>query len=288
MTVSGKAENTHSDCPILKAQGLCKSFGGVWALRHADLCIGKGEVIALLGDNGAGKSTLVNLLSGVWRRDGGSLCVAGQTVDRAGYNVQIAKSLGMETVYQDRALCEGQTLWRNLFIGRHIKNRFGLIDVAKERAITHEMLGDWFGLTGAGLDPDALVRVLSGGERQALAIGRAMYFGARLVILDEPTTGLSLKEVNLVMQFIDRLRHEGRSALVVSHHVHQAYAVADRFVFMHQGRTVGSLHRDETSPDDLSARLLRLAEGHESENDLHEAGAPLRDSANRSQEGQSS
>ena len=247
-------------CPLLAARGLQKSFGAVQALRHADLDIAHGEVVALLGDNGAGKSTLVRVLSGVWKRDSGSLCFAGQTVDARGYTVSTARSLGMETVYQDRALCEGQTLWRNVFVGRHLRNRFGLIDVAREKAATREMLGEWLGLTGAGLDPDATVRVLSGGERQALAIGRAMYFGARLVILDEPTTGLSLKEVNLVMAFIERLRSEGRSALVVSHHVHQAFAVADRFVFMNRGRTVGELRKAETSPDDLARHLLDLSE----------------------------
>ena len=112
-----------------------------------------------------------------------------------------------------------------------------------------------------GLDPDADVRVLSGGERQALAIGRAMYFGARLVILDEPTTALSLKEVKRVLEFIQALRDKGRSVLLVSHHVHQAYDVADRFLFMDKGRTVGEVRREGTSPADLTERLLSLAEG---------------------------
>ena len=122
-------------------------------------------------------------------------------------------------------------------------------------------LGEWLGLGGAGLDPDADVRVLSGGERQALAIGRAMYFGARLVILDEPTTALSLKEVKRVLEFIQALRDKGRSVLLVSHHVHQAYDVADRFLFMDKGRTVGEVRRGGTSPADLTERLLSLAEG---------------------------
>lgn len=110
--------------------------------------------------------------------------------------------MGIETVHQDRCLCEGQSLWRNMFVGRHVRTRWGFIDIAAEREATRVMLGEWLGLGGAGLDPDADVRVLSGGERQALAIGRAMYFGARLVILDEPTTALSLKEVKRVLEFI--------------------------------------------------------------------------------------
>ena len=112
-----------------------------------------------------------------------------------------------------------------------------------------------------GVARDADVRVLSGGERQALAIGRAMYFGARLVILDEPTTALSLKEVKRVLEFIQALRDKGRSVLLVSHHVHQAYDVADRFLFMDKGRTVGEVRRGGTSPADLTERLLSLAEG---------------------------
>lgn len=247
--------------PLLTLRGVRKTFGAVEALRHADLTVAEGQVVALLGDNGAGKSTLVRVLSGVWRRDGGEMRFAGKFVDAASYSVRAARRLGIETVHQDRALCEGQALWRNLFVGRHLRNAFGFIDVRREREIARHILGEWIGLTGAGIDPDAPVRVLSGGERQALAIGRAMYFGARLVILDEPTTGLSLKEVNRVMAFIERLRSEGRSVLLVSHHVQQACDVADRFVLMDRGRTVADLERNGVTPDSLARRLLELAEG---------------------------
>ena len=246
---------------LLSVRGLRKAFGAVAALRHADLDIREGEVVALLGDNGAGKSTLVRLLSGAGRADGGTFSFAGEAVDTARYSVRKARERGIETVHQDRCLCEGQSLWRNLFVGRHLRTRLGFIDIRAEREATRVLLEEWLGLAGAGLDPDAEVRVLSGGERQALAIGRAMYFGARLVILDEPTTALSLKEVNRVLAFIRTLREQGRSVLLVSHHVHQAYEAADRFVFMDKGRTVGEIGRAETSPADLTMRLLALAEG---------------------------
>lgn len=242
---------------LLWVRGLCKSFGAVVALRHADLCIDEGEVVALLGDNGAGKSTLVRLLSGAWRPDAGTLWFDGE---EARLTVRTARELGIETVHQDRALCEGQSLWRNVFVGRHLRTSWGLIDVRREREETGRILQEWLGLTGSGLDPDAPVRVLSGGERQALAIGRAMYFGARLVILDEPTTALSLSEVERVLDFIRRLRADGRSVLLVSHHVHQAFAVADRFVMMDKGRTVGEIARADTDPEDLTRRLMALAE----------------------------
>lgn len=246
---------------LLQVQGLRKSFGAVHALRHADMHIAQGEVVALLGDNGAGKSTFVSLLSGSHRPDGGTLHFDGKEVPLKRHSVAKARKLGIETVYQDRCLCEGQSLWRNMFVGRHITNRFGFIDIAAEREATRIMLQEWFGLSGTGIDPDADVKILSGGERQSLAIGRAMYFGAKLVILDEPTTALSLKEVHRVQEFICTLREKGRSVLLVSHHVHQAYDVADRFIFMDKGCTVDSIHRNDSSPADLTKRLLALAEG---------------------------
>ena len=247
--------------PLLELRGVHKAFGAVEALRHADLRIERAEVTALLGDNGAGKSTLVRLLSGVWQRDGGAMHFDGRDIAVHGYTVRRAQRMGIETVHQDRALCEGQALWRNFFVGRHLRSRWGLIDVRRERELTRHILGEWLGLTGAGIDPDAPVRVLSGGERQALAIGRAMYFGARLVILDEPTTGLSLKEVKRVMGFIEKVRTEGRSVLLISHHVHQVCDVADSVVFMDRGRTVGRIGKADFSPEILTRRLLELAEG---------------------------
>ena len=223
---------------LLSVRGIRKSFGAVAALRHADLDMAEGEVVALLGDNGAGKSTFVRLLSGAGRPDGGTFRFGGNPVDLAKYSVRKARDMGIETVHQDRCLCEGQSLWRNMFVGRHVRTRWGFIDIAAEREATRVMLGEWLGLGG-----------------------RAMYFGARLVILDEPTTALSLKEVKRVLEFIQALRDKGRSVLLVSHHVHQAYDVADRFLFMDKGRTVGEVRREGTSPADLTERLLSLAEG---------------------------
>ena len=245
---------------LLSVKGLSKSFQAVAALQHADLEIHTGEIVALLGDNGAGKSTLVQLLSGALQPSSGSCLFNGVPIDFSRFSVSEARRIGIETVHQDRCLCEGQSLWRNVFVGRHCRTGWGFIDVDRERHITRSILGDWLGLRGAGLDPDADVRVLSGGERQALAIGRAMYFGARLVILDEPTTALSIKEVNRVLAFIERLKADGHSVLLVLHQINQAYAVSDRFVFMDRGRTVGTISRAETSPMGLTEHLLALAE----------------------------
>ncbi len=245
---------------LLHVQGIKKSFGAVHALRHADLQIAKGEVVALLGDNGAGKSTFVQILSGALAADTGSFSFEDTLIHPKKYNVRFARNLGIETVHQDRCLCERQSLWRNLFVDRHIRNKWGFIDIKAEQEATRTLLMQWLGLGNDHLDPNAPVRVLSGGERQALAMARAMYFNAKLVILDEPTTALSLKESEKVLQFIITLRNQGRSVLLISHHVQQAYAVADRFVFMHKGRTVGTMQKDATNPTALSEYLLKLTE----------------------------
>ena len=133
---------------LLSVRGIRKSFGAVAALRHADLDMAEGEVVALLGDNGAGKSTFVRLLSGAGRPDGGTFRFGGNPVDLAKYSVRKARDMGIETVHQDRCLCEGQSLWRNMFVGRHVRTRWGFIDIAAEREATRVMLGEWLGLGG--------------------------------------------------------------------------------------------------------------------------------------------
>ncbi len=263
---------------LLEVCGLRKSYGAVEALRSADFSIESGEVVALLGDNGAGKSTLVHILSGATTANAGKMYVHGTEVDLTRYNVREARRLGIETVHQDKCLCEGQSLWRNLFVDRHLRTRWGFIDKKAERAITMQLLEQWLGLQGVGLDPDALVRGLSGGERQALALGRAMYFGASLVILDEPTTALSLKETKRALNFIETIRERGHSAFIISHHMQQAYSVADRFIFMQKGTTVSQVKKSQTTPAELQQYLLELAE----ENNLYSQPFTEKNSTNTS------
>ena len=245
---------------LLSVRGIRKSFGAVAALRHADLDMAEGEVVALLGDNGAGKSTFVRLLSGAGRPDGGTFRFGGNPVDLAKYSVRKARDMGIETVHQDRCLCEGQSLWRNMFVGRHVRTRWGFIDIAAEREATRVMLGEWLGLGGAGLDPDADVRVLSGGERQALAIGRAMYFGARLVILDEPTTAL---DVTVQAQILDLLREMqdrvGASIIMITHDLGVVAEVSDKVAVMYAGRKVeeGSVEQILFNPQHPYTKALK-------------------------------
>ena len=240
---------------IIKATSLQKSFGAVRALQDVNLSIAGGEVVALVGDNGAGKSTIIKILSGVLRPDSGSLQINGKEINFKDFSVRKARSHGVETVYQERSLGEKQPLWRNVFVGRHLHNSLGFIRVAAERDLTLSILQKSIGLRGVGVSSDALVGTLSGGERQGLAISRAMHFKAKLTILDEPTTALAVKEVGKVLNFIRSIPENGNSALFISHNLHHAYEVADRFVFVDRGTIIHQCLRDEVSIADIFSIL---------------------------------
>ncbi|MGY3853091.1 ATP-binding cassette domain-containing protein [Aeromonas aquatilis] len=239
----------------LELHGLNKWFGPVQALRDIHFQQRAGEVVALLGDNGAGKSTLIRVIAGAEPFGSGTLTVAGQTVAGDSYDVPTARRLGIETVYQSGALGEQQSVWRNLFLGRHLRNRWGFIDRQEERRRAAELLRVLH-FRGIGANVDAPVSLLSGGERQGLAIGRAMLFDARLVILDEPTTALSLGEVEKVLSFIEQLRAQGRACLLITHNMADAYRVADRFVVMDRGAIVAQYHKADMTLPALQQALL--------------------------------
>ena len=250
---------------VLEISGLNKWFGPVHALKHIHFSLKRGEVCALLGDNGAGKSTLIKLISGAETLEHGALPgdqlqqgqmkVDGQAVDLARYNVKRARQLGIETVYQSGSLGEQQSVWRNLFLGRHLRNRFGFIDQKEERRQAEALLRK-LDFRGVGANIDAPVNLLSGGERQGLAIGRAMLFDASVVILDEPTTALSVGEVDKVLCFIEALRQQGRACLLITHNMNDAFRVADRFVVMDRGQIVAEYHKSEMTQEALHRALL--------------------------------
>ncbi len=245
----------------VRMAGVAKSFGAVDALTGVDLELKRGEVLALLGDNGAGKSTLIKVLSGFHRPDLGEMEIGGRRIDWRRYDVHRAREIGVETVYQERSLGERQPLWRNVFVGRHITNVFGMIDVRREKAETMKLLTEVVGLRGAGIHPDASVATLSGGERQGLAIARAMYFDASIIILDEPTTALAVGEVEKVLSFVERIRDEGRSCIFISHELPHVYRIADRFALMEHGKIGTVLDRSSISLDGLVQRLLLAGNG---------------------------
>jgi simple sugar transport system ATP-binding protein len=238
-----------------------KYFGLVCALKNINLKVGRNEIVGLIGDNGAGKSTMVKVLTGVHQPSSGELYVAGSKIDLKKYNVKTAHQYGIETVYQDKSLGEKQVLWRNFFIGRQITRRLGFIDVKKEKEIANEIMLNTIGFRGKGITVDSKVNKLSGGERQGVAIGRAMHFEAELIVLDEPTVALSLKEVRKVLNFVHKIKEAGKACIYISHNIQDVYEISDRFVVLDRGEIVGSIAKKDTSLQDLDDFLLTYAHG---------------------------
>lgn len=247
--------------PALQMANIEMWFGRVQALRNINFEVGQNEVVGLIGDNGAGKSTVVKILTGVFAPTAGSVSVNGQDIDFAKYSVKEARRLGMETVYQDKSLAEKQVLWRNFFVGREISGRYGFISVKREKEIARQIMMDKIGFRGVGISVDSTVSKLSGGERQGVAIGRAMHFEANVIILDEPTVALSLKEVDRVLRFVSQIREAGKACVYISHNIAEVFAVSDRFIVMDRGQIVTSIDKRDMSLENLNAFLLKYAHG---------------------------
>lgn len=245
----------------LRMVGIEKHFGLVRALTNINMDVGSNEIVGLIGDNGAGKSTMVKILTGVYRPNAGELYVAGRKIDLDSYNVSRAHEYGIETVYQDKSLGEKQALWRNFFIGRQITTRFGFIDVKKEKAIASEIMLNTIGFRGKGITVESKVSKLSGGERQGVAIGRAMHFEAELIILDEPTVALSLKEVAKALNFVHKIKDAGKACIYISHSMADVYEISDRFVIMDRGQIVANTLKKDISLKALDEFLLEYSHG---------------------------
>lgn len=243
---------------IVRAEKLCVNFGKVQALTDIDIAIGRNDIVGLIGDNGAGKSTLIKALTGVVRPSSGRLYIRDRPVDLAHYSVRKAHELRFETVYQQKSLGEKQPLWRNFFVGRQIVNRLGFINVREQRRIANEILQSHLGFRGVGIDADSTVSNLSGGERQGIAIGRAMHFDADLIILDEPTTALAIKEVQKVLDFVRWIKESGRAAIYIEHNLAHVHALADRLVVVDRGHIAASVRPSELSLDALTRFLIEL------------------------------
>ena len=242
----------------IRAENIQMWFGNVGALANINLVVGGNEIVGLVGDNGAGKSTLIKIITGVLKPTSGDLYIRDQKVDWNGYSVLKARQSGIETVYQERSLCDRQPLWRNFFVGRQITNRLGFIDVRKQRELAQEILLTSIGFRGVGITVDTTVGDLSGGERQGIAIGRAMYFDADLILLDEPTTALGVKEVRKVLEFVESIKASGRACLYIEHNLAHVHAVADRIVIIDRGEIVDEVRKGELSVADLTTKLIDL------------------------------
>ncbi|MFZ5910724.1 MAG: ATP-binding cassette domain-containing protein [Chloroflexota bacterium] len=242
----------------LELKNVSKSFGEVQALTNINFQLGRNEIVGLLGDNGAGKSTLIKIMTGYHQPTSGEIYFNGQKVDHL--TVPKARELGVETVYQERALAELQTLWRNIFLGRELKNKWGLLDVNQMKQETYRLMNESMGFTSSAVNPNSRVGSFSGGERQGVAIVRALYFDAEIIILDEPTMGLSLKETAKLVNFVRDIKKAGKSAIFIDHNVVHVYNVADRIVVIDRGQVAGEFVTEDITLDTLMEKMIRVAE----------------------------
>ena len=251
---AGGAEFTH----VVRLEGVHMFFGAIHSLRDIDIAVGRNEIVGLVGDNGAGKSTLIKVMTGVLSPTAGRIFVRDVEIDLGEYSVRMAHDLSIETVYQDKSLAEKQPLWRNFFAGRQITNRLGFIDIKKERAIAEEMLINSIGFRGVGISVDSTVSRLSGGERQGIAIGRAMHFNADLIVLDEPTVALGVSEVRKVLDFVRLIKRSGRACVYIEHNLAHVHDVADRIVVLDRGAVVAETSPQKMSVQELTEYLIEL------------------------------
>jgi simple sugar transport system ATP-binding protein len=237
--------------PLLEARGLVKSFGRVHALRGADFTVNRGEVVALIGDNGAGKSTLVKTLSGVHTPDAGEILFEGTLVSIP--SPEAARALGIETVYQDLALAPDLESSANLFLGREVLRpgllgKLGLLDNVAMRKQTESAFGD----LGVGVqDVTAPVATFSGGQRQGVAVARAVTWASKVVFMDEPTAALGVVQTRRVLDLIMRVRERGLSVVLISHNMPEVMEVADRVEVLRLGQRVAAFKRGEATMEDL-------------------------------------
>jgi len=233
---------------MIKMINIHKNFGGVQALRGVDFSIGGNEVVGLVGDNGAGKSTLVKIISGVFPPDKGEMYFEGKKVNLSA--PRDAMRLGIETVYQGQALVPQLGMERNIFLGRELTRRMGFLKIKEMRKKSVDIM-ESIGLHNIG-SPEKPVEYLSGGQRQGVAIARAMYFKAKLLILDEPTMALSIKESQQILELVRRVKARGASCIFISHNLYHVYPVVDRLVVLRRGKKVGDVKKENTSINDLT------------------------------------
>lgn len=247
--MSANRDNSRS---LLRMVGIHKWFGRVHALRGVDFEVGKGEAVGLVGDNGAGKSTLIKVVSGYHRASKGQIFFEGREAEIS--SPRDARALGVETVYQEQALALHLSIARNIFMGREPSRTLGFLDNEVMNAESMKALAS----IGLHLrSPDTPVSTLSGGERQGVAIARVLHFEAKLVILDEPTIALSVKEVGEVLEFVRELKDKGIAVVFIAHNLHHVFSVADRIVVLAHGKTLADMPTKDTTVDDLSQIILR-------------------------------
>jgi D-xylose transport system ATP-binding protein len=237
--------------PLVELRDISIAFGGIKAVDHASVDLHSGEVVALLGHNGAGKSTLIKILAGAYPRDTGQIFVDGQEATIT--NPRHAKDLGIETIYQTLALADNVDAAANLFLGRELMTRWGTLDDAAMEAQAREVMGRLNPNFQRFKDP---VKQLSGGQRQSVAIARAILFNARILIMDEPTAALGPQETEQVGQLILQLKKEGIGIFLISHDIHDVFDLADRVAVMKNGLMVGSASTKDVTKDEVLGMII--------------------------------
>lgn len=238
---------------LLELHNISKSFGALTALRNLSFHIGEGEMVGLLGDNGAGKSTTVNLISGIHKPTDGYLTVDGK---KTAFTCRSdSADAGIETIYQHTALVDSLSITRNIFMGRELTDRFGFLRQREMREIAMEVLQNAVHISGID-SPDTLVGNLSGGQKQAVAIARAVYFKKRVLLLDEPTSALSVRETEALLNQVLKLKAENVSSVLVTHNIYHAYQVCDRFVIMSHGTKVVDVDKADTTINQLTEYVV--------------------------------
>jgi len=238
--------------PIIELVDIAKSFGGIRALKGVSLSIFPGEVMALVGHNGAGKSVLVQIISGVFSADKGTMLVAGQPVQFR--NPADARDAAIETIYQTLALADNLDATANFFLGRELRKAFGFLDTRRMKDVAARALQ---ALNPEFIDIERPVRQMSGGQRQAIAIARAVHFNARCLIMDEPTAALGPRETAEVGELILRLRQKGLGILLVSHDVRDVIRLANRIAVMKSGQLVGVVDAEGANEDSIVNMIIR-------------------------------
>ncbi len=243
------AQNTGT--PLVEMRDMSLAFGGIKAVDHVSIDLHPGEVVGVLGHNGAGKSCLMKMLSGAYKRDSGEIFVNGELANIS--NPRDARNYNIETIYQTLALADNLDAASNLFLGREILTALGMVDDDAMEAETRKIM--------ARLNPNferfsSPVSALSGGQRQSVAISRAVYFNARILIMDEPTAALGVEETRMVSELIDELKKQGIGIFLIDHDIHQVKQLCDRASVMKNGRLVGTVVVDEVSEDDLLGMII--------------------------------
>ena len=237
--------------PLVEMEDISISFGGIHAVDRASVDLYPGEVVGLLGHNGAGKSTLIKILSGAYKRDSGTIRINGKEADIS--NPRDAKGYGIETIYQTLAVADNVDAAANLFLGREIVTPLGTLDDAAMEAKAREVMGRLNPNFRRFKDP---VKALSGGQRQSVAIARAILFNARILIMDEPTAALGPQETAQVGDLIKELKAEGIGIFLISHDIHDVFDLADRVVVMKNGQVVGSARTSDVTKDEVLGMII--------------------------------